>query len=169
VKTLRKVVKGIDTFSLWLGNFVAFFVVFLIAITIYDITFRQFGLFTMWAFDVEWFTYAFILMLAMGYSTYTRQHVRIDLITVRFSPWFQELIMALSYILIIIPLMVFIAIYGWHFAYKAYLIKEITLVAWGAPIWPIKFFIFIGCVLMLPQCFAELTRHIYFLVKKETL
>ena len=123
----------------------------------------------MWAFDVEWFTYAFILMLAMGYSTMKKQHVRIDLATVRFSPWMQEFIMAFSYAVIIIPLMVFIAIYSWTFAWKAMLINELTLVAWYAPIWPIKFFIFIGCMLMLPQCFAELTRHIYFLIKKESL
>ena len=123
----------------------------------------------MWAFDVEWFTYAFILMLAMGYAVLKGQHVRIDLATVRYSPWTQELIMAISYAVIVIPLMVSIAILSWDFAWKAMEIGEITLIAWYAPIWPVKWFIFIGCILMLPQCFAELTRHIYFLIKKERL
>lgn len=166
---LRKVLRAVDTFSLWQGYFLAVFVVGLIGITLYDIIGRQFGQFTMWAFDIEWWTYAFIMMLAMGYAVLKRQHVRIDLATVRYSPRTQELIMAFSYAVIIIPFMVFIAVYSWKFAWYAMEIGEITLIAWYAPIWPIKWFIFIGCILMLPQCFAELTRHIYFLTKGERL
>lgn len=166
---LRKVVRAVDTFSLWQGYFLAFFVVFLICITLYDIIGRQFGQFTMWAFDVEWFTYAFIMMLAMGYAVLKGQHVRIDLLTIRYPPRLQELIMALSYVVIIIPLIVFIAVYSWKFAWSAMLIGELTLIAWYAPIWPVKWFIFIGCIIMLPQCFVELTRHIYFLTKGERL
>ena len=128
--TFRRVLKWVDTFSLWQGYFLAFFVIFLIAITLYDIIFRQFGVFTMWAFDVEWFTYAFILMLAMGYAVLKGQHVRIDLATVRYSAWTQEFIMALSYAVIIIPLMVFIAVLSWDFAWQAMAIGETTLIAW---------------------------------------
>lgn len=169
METLRKVLRGVDTFSLWQGYILAGFVLFLIGITLYDIVGRQFGQFTMWAFDIEWFTYAFIMMLALGYAVLKGQHVRIDLLTMRYSPRTQELILALSYAVVIIPLIVFIGVYSWKFAWAAMLINELTLIAWYAPIWPIKFFIVAGCILMLPQCFAEMTRHTYFVIKGEKL
>ena len=167
--TVRRILRGVDTFTQWQGYCVAVFVIFLIAITLYDIIFRQFGVFTMWAFDVEWFTYAFILMLGMGYAVLKEQHVRIDIITEFFPPRLREGILAASFAVLIIPFMAFMAILGWEFAWKAMAINELTLIAWYAPIWPIKWFITIGCVLMLPQCFAELFRHTYFVVKKESL
>ena len=123
----------------------------------------------MWAFDVEWFTYAFILMLGMAYAVLTDQHVRIDLATVIYPYWLREGIMVFSYAVIIIPFMAFIAKLSWTFAWSAMAIDERTLIAWYAPIWPIKWFIFVGCVSMLPQCFAELIRHCYALVRKEQL
>jgi len=167
--TVRRILRGVDTFTRWQGYFLAVFVIFLIAITLYDIIFRQFGIFTMWAFDVEWFTYALILMLAMGYSVLVGQHVRIDILTEFFPLRVREGILAASFAIIIIPLMAFNAILGWEFAWKAMAINELTLIAWYAPIWPIKWFITIGCVIMLPQCFAELFRHTYFVFKKERI
>ncbi|MFC2013000.1 TRAP transporter small permease subunit [Chloroflexota bacterium] len=167
--TVKRILKGIDTFTRWQGYILAFFVVFLILITLYDIIFRQFGVFTMWAFDVEWFTYALIMMLAMGYAVLTKQHVRIDLTTERLPQRVQEGIQAGSYAIIVIPLIVYIAILSWDFAWKAMAINELTLIAWYAPIWPVKWFIWLGCILMLPQSFVELFRHGYFAVKGERL
>jgi len=126
-------------------------------------------MFTAWAFDCEWFTFALILMLSMGYAVLKRQHVNIDLVTTHYSPWAQELMMVISYSLFTIPLTVFIAVWGWAFALRSLEVGEMTLVAWQAPIWPIKFFLPIGCILLLPQCFAELIRHTYFVIKKERL
>ncbi len=169
MKTLRNVLSWIDKSSNWTGHFFAFFVIFLIGITLYDIIGRQFGQFTMWAFDIEWFTYGFIQMGAMAYAVLKGQHVRIDLLTMRYSPRTQELLLAISFGLFLIPLMIFVGIFAWKFAWAAMLINEKTLVAWRAPIWPIKWFIFMGCVLILPQSFAELIRHLYFAIKGEKL
>ena len=169
MEKLRRAVRGVDTFTKWQGYCLAPFMLTLIATVWIDIILRETGGVTMWAFDIEWFHYGLMLMLAMGYAVLRDQHVRVDLITTRFSPWTQAVLMALSYAVFIIPLMILVAIYGWDFAMHARDIGETTVTYWHAPLWPIKLFIFIGICLMLPQCFAELIRNIYFVVKRETL
>ncbi len=166
---LRKVLRGVDIFSNGHKYFLSILIIGLVFITLYDVIGRQFGRMTGWAFDVEWFTYAAILVLSMGYAVFKGQHVRIDSLTARYSPWTRELLIALSYLVFVIPFMVFIAVYSWSFAWEAMETGELTLIGWYAPLWPVKFLLPIGCILMLPQCFAELTRHIYFLIKKERL
>lgn len=169
MEKLRRVLRWVNTFTKWQGYLLAPFCLSLIAITIWDITAREFGLFSAWAFDIEWFHYGFIMMVAMGYAVLREQHVRVDLVTTRFSPRTQALLMALSYLVFVIPLMVFVAIYAWHFAMYSKGMNEVTLTPWACELWPIKFAIFIGICLMLPQCFAELIRHIYFVIKREKL
>lgn len=169
MEKLRGVLRGVDTFTKWQGYLLVPLVPALVGITIYDITARQLGMFTAWAFDVEWFIYGSLLMLAMGYTALKDQHVRIDLLTTRFSPRVQAALMAFSYAVFVIPLMVMLGIYAFDFALEAKTIGEMTLMAWASPLWPVKSFIFLGVCFLLPQCFAELIRNIYFVIKKEKL
>lgn len=166
---LRKVVRWVDTFTKWQGYFLGFFVLALMFITLFDITARQFNMFTGWAFDVEWFIHVLLMVVAMGYALLKGAHVRLDLMTTGLSPWAQELFLAISYTFFVIPLLAFFAWAGWDYTVTALVEKEITLIGWTALIWPIKSLITIGCVFMLFQCFAELTRSIYFLIKREKL
>jgi TRAP-type mannitol/chloroaromatic compound transport system permease small subunit len=161
--------KGVDTFTRWQGYILAYLIFTLIFITMADITGRQAGYVTMWAFDVEWFHNGALLMLAMGYAVFRDQHVRIDILTSRWSSRTQSIMMAISFGIIIIPVMIFIAINAWDFALHSLSLQEETVMAWHAPLWPIKSCIFVGICLMLPQCFTELIRHIYFIIKKEKL
>ena len=167
--TLRRVLRGVDTFTKWQGYILAYLIFSLIFITITDITGRQIGFVTMWAFDIEWFHNGALLMLAMGYAVFHDQHVRIDILTSRWSPVTQSIMMAISYGVIVIPVMIFIGINAWGFASHSLALGEETVMAWHAPLWPIKFCIFVGICLMLPQCFTELIRNIYFSIKKEKL
>jgi len=166
---LRKILAGVDTFTKWQGYVMAPFCVTLILITLYDITGRRLGLFTAWAFDTEWFHYGFLMMLTMGYAVLKDQHVRVDLVTTRFSPRTQAILMAVSYLFFVIPFMILIVIYSWDFGMHAREVGEISLTAWAGPLWPIKMSIFIGICLMLPQCFAEAIRNIYAAIKREKL
>lgn len=169
MKTFRRILSWVDHFSQWQGYFVGILCVALIGMVLYDITARQFGVFTGEAFDIEWFLYSATLMLALGYGVLKGTHVRIDWITTRYSPWAQELIMAISWGLIVIPFMVFVAVFAWKFVMIAFTMSETTTTAWHVLLWPVKLLIFAGIVLMLPQTFVELIRSIYFVIKNEKL
>ncbi|MBA7562667.1 hypothetical protein ES708_04320 [subsurface metagenome] len=166
---LGKILRGIDAFTKLQGYIFAPLCITLIVMVLFDISARQFGLIIYWGYDIEWFQYAYILMLSLGYAVLKDQHVRIDLITTRYSPRVQAVLMAFSYAVFVIPLMIIIAINAWEFSMFAKGINEVTQRPWYCPLWPIKFAVFVGVVLMLPQCFAELTRNIIFVIKKVKL
>ena len=136
---------------------------------IFDIVARQFGMITDWGFDIEWFQYAFILMAALGYAVLKDQHVRIDLMTTRYPPRVQAALMAFSYAFFVLPLMILVAMTSWEWASWSRSVGEVTERPWYGPLWPIKYFIFTGIMLMLPQVFAQLTRNIVFVIKKVKL
>ena len=169
MKILRRVVRWIDILTIWQRNILAPLCVTLILITLWDIIGRQLGLYTAWAFDVEWYHFAFLLMLAMGYTTLKGAQVRVDLITTRYPRRLQEILMTINYLFFVIPFMVVVAIYAWTFAMHSREMNEMTLTAWVCPLWPIKLSIFIGIVSMLPQSFAQLIRHGYFVIKQVEL
>lgn len=169
MKTLIKILSGIDRFSYWQGEILSVPLVGLIVIIIYDITARQFGLLTVFLFDTEWFLYSGIMMVGMGVATLKDTHVRIDWITDKYSPRTQEIFMAISWGLIVLPCLGFISVYAWKFLMSAFLEQEKTVTAWHVVLWPVKSFIFTGIVLMIPQVVAQLIRSIYFVIKQEEL
>ena len=166
---LGKVLRWVDTFTKWQGYIVSALCLTLIGSTIFDITARQFGLYTDMIFDLEWFQYAALLMLPLGYAVLRGAHVRVDIVTERFSPRTQAIIMAGSYLVFVIPVVILIAKYGWDFAMMAYDRHETTTTAWHGMLWPVKSLIFVGAILMLPQCFVELIRNTIFAIKKVKL
>ncbi|MBA7562166.1 hypothetical protein ES708_03815 [subsurface metagenome] len=164
---LKTIVTYIDKFSKYQAYMLVPFPLGLILITMYDIVGRQLGLYTAWAFDTEWFIYGFIMMLGMAYAILKDQHVKIDLLTARYSKRMQSILVIVSYLVFTIPVMVIIAINALGFAMDSKAQGETVLTAWYFQLWPIKLFIFIGIIFMLPQCLAEIIRHAYFLIKKE--
>jgi len=169
METLRRVLKGIDTFTRYQGYALVPFCLLLIVITMYDIVGRQLGIFTAWAFDSEWFLYGFLMMMGMGYASLQGQHVRVDLAGSKLSPRMQSLFLVISFGVFVIPVLIIVGIDSWNFAMRAKKIGENVVSAWDFPLWPVKFSIFAGCCLMLPHSVAELIRHIYFVIRKEKL
>lgn len=166
---LRRVLRWIDTSSRWQANVFAATCLTLIGVTLADIIGRLLGKYTTQLFDIEWFHLAFLLTLTMSYSLLTRSFVRVDLLSNRYSPRTQRLLMFLGFSLFGIPITVLFAVYAWHFAIDSWAIKELTMSASKIPVYPIKMFIFAGLVLSLPQLIAEAIRHFYFIIKKVEL
>ena len=169
MEKLRRSLKIVDNFTKWSAFCVAPLCLSLIAITMYDVIGRRIGLFTAPAFDIEWFHYGFIMMLAMGFAVLKDQHVRIDLLTDRYSPRVQAMLMVFGYAVLVIPFLILVAGSSLEFSLRSMAVHELTMTAWQAEVWFVKLSIFAGICLMLPQCFAELIRHSYFAIKKEEL
>ena len=169
MEKLGRVLRWVDTFTKWQGYLLAPLCLSLIALTLWHIIGRQLGVFTAWAFDLEWYTNGYLLMLCMGYALLKGQHVRIDIVTTRYPPRIQALLMVVSYLVFVITPMVLVARYAWDWAMFSRSVGEITVTGWAGPMWLIKVSVFAGICLMLPQCFAELIRHTIFVFKKEKL
>ena len=169
MKTLSRVLKWIDIFTEWHSYILSVPVVALIVMIVFDITARQFGLFTTFLFDMQWFIFAGLLTLSMGYAALKGTHVRIDWIVTKFPPRTQEVIIAISWALIVLPSLGFLGRYAWDFFITALQDKETTVTVWHVIVWPVKMFIFAGVILMVPPTIAALIRSVHRIIKGQEL
>lgn len=166
---LQAILRWIASYNKWVGHAMAASCLTLIVLVLADIIGRQLGQYTTQIWEVEWFHLAFLLTIPLGYSIYVGTYVRIDFISIRFSPWIQHLLLFLSFCVIGIPITVLFAWLAWHFFTTSLAMLEVTKGAARLPVYPVKLFIFLGLTLSLPSLIAESIRHLYFVIKKVEL
>lgn len=80
-------IKAIDGLNEVVGRIVSVVAVLFAAIIIYDVILRYvFNEPTRWAFDVSKQLFGFYFVLLGGYALRHKAHVRVDILTERFSP-----------------------------------------------------------------------------------
>lgn len=141
----------------------------LIGFVLYDILARQLGLYTMWAFDVSWFHFAFLIACALAYSLFTGSCVSVDLISKRYPLRTQHIIQFVGFGLFAVPITVLFIWLAWGWAMDSWAIKELTNSASRIPVYPIKAFLPIGLLLSLPQLMVLTIRHGYFAIRNTEL
>ncbi len=165
MKKLGKVLRAIDIFTKWVGYCLAPFVVILTLLVVYDISTRQVGWYTAPIFDIEWFLNGAFMTLALGYALLVGKHVRVDVLSAHYPSRVQAALSILVYIVLAIPFLTLVVIEAWDFSMFAKNMHELTVTGWEFPMWIPKFFTCLGPALLLPQCFAELIRSIFILIK----
>lgn len=114
---------------------------------------------TNWAFDVSYFMYGALFMMAGAYTLSRNGHVRGDVVY-RLMPYrVQASIDLVLYIIFLIPGFSALLYYGIPYAEISWSIREVSIYSpTGAPVYPHKTLIPIAALLMLIQCIAEIIR-----------
>ena len=91
-------------------------------------------------------------------------HVRMDILYTRFSPRIKAL-----FDLITLPgFIVFVGILVWQGgvrAWESFLVRETIFTAFQPPVWPVRWTIPIGALLLFMQGMAKAVRDVYMLAK----
>jgi len=116
---------------------------------------------TNWAFDVSYFMYGALFMMAGAYTLSRNGHVRGDVLY-RLMPFrVQASIDLVLFVIFFIPGFAALLYYGIPYAQISWQIHEVSIYSpTGAPVYPHKTLIPIAALLMLIQCFAEIVRCI---------
>jgi TRAP-type mannitol/chloroaromatic compound transport system permease small subunit len=114
---------------------------------------------TNWAFDVSYFMYGALFMMAGAYTLSRNGHVRGDVVY-RLMPYrVQASIDLVLYIIFLIPGFAALLWYGIPYAEISWAIREVSIYSpTGAPVYPHKTLIPIAALLLLLQSFAEIAR-----------
>lgn len=114
---------------------------------------------TNWAFDLSYFMYGALFMMAGAYTLSRNGHVRGDVIY-RLMPYRAQAGIDLAlYILFMLPGVSALLYYGIPYAYDSWQIHEVSIYSpTGAPVYPHKTLIPIAAALLLLQCLAEMAR-----------
>ncbi len=113
--------------------------------------------------EIQWYLFASIFMLASAYTLKRDEHVRIDVVTGRFSKRTQVWIDLVGFLVFLLPVSLLILYYGIPFARYSILTGEMSSSAGGLIVWPAKLLVPIGFGLLVLQGISEVIKRIAFL------
>ena len=113
--------------------------------------------------EIQWYLYAAVFLLASAHTLKRDEHVRIDVITGRFSRRTQAAIDLFGFLFFLLPVCGLILWYAWPYAQLALSSGEMSMNAGGLIQWPAKILIPLGFLLLVLQGISEVIKRIAFL------
>ena len=156
---MKRVLNAIDLVSEWSGKLVSILIFFVAFFLLYDVVMRYvFNAPTIWAHELSLHLFGAYAVLAGPYVLRYHQHVKVDIIYLRFSPRGRAIIDSFTYLLFFL----FIGLlfwYGYVIAERAVELRQtVSPSPWASPLWPVKLTVPLAAFLMLAQGLAHYIR-----------
>ena len=113
--------------------------------------------------EIQWYLFAAVFMLGLGYAFLKNVHVRIDFVSNRFSARTRNIIDIAGILIFVFPLCWMMVDLSWPLFHNAWVSGETSSNAGGLIRWPIYALIPAGFVLLAIQSFSELIKRLAFL------
>lgn len=183
----RSIIGFIDTLNEWVGRIVAWMIVPLCLIVVYEVWVRNFGLDpslygkeivrkftgspsepyvqyapTAWAYDVSRMMYGAMFMLGAGYGLSKGIHIRADFLYRNWSDRTQGTVDFFMYCLLYFPGMAFLLYNGTDYAWGAWAKGERAMdTAWMPLLGPVRTAIPVGVFFLIIQGLSETLKSWY--------
>lgn len=156
--------KRIDQLSEWIGRQVAWLVLAAVLISAGNAVIRKaFNVSSNAFLEIQWYLFAAVFLLAAGYTLLRQEHVRIDVISGRFSKRVQIWIDIFGICFFLFPFVFMVVKLSIPLVINAYEIKEMSSNAGGLIRWPVFAMLPLGFMLLGVQGISELIKRIAFL------
>lgn len=113
--------------------------------------------------EVQWYLFATSFLLAAGYTLLNNEHVRIDVVSGRFSKRGQIWIDIIGFVLFLLPVCFAVLWFSMPWFLQALRSGETSANAGGLILWPVYTMLPLGFSLLLLQAFSELIKRFAFL------
>jgi len=113
--------------------------------------------------EIQWYLFSAIFLFCSGYTLLHNQHVRIDVISGRFSARARAWIDVFGTLFFLLPMAIGIMWLAWPVFIDAYTRGEVSTNAGGLIIWPARLMLPVGFLLLVLQGFSELAKRIAFI------
>jgi TRAP-type mannitol/chloroaromatic compound transport system permease small subunit len=164
VQALLKLSRAIDALSEGVGKATIWLVLVVTLISAanafvrYTFNYSSNGL-----LEIQWYLFSAIFLLCAGYTLMRNEHVRIDVISGRFSPRTHAWIDIIGTLFFLAPMAVAVLYLSWPIFINAYLNNEYSSNAGGLIVWPVRALVPIGFSLLILQGVSELIKRFAFL------
>jgi TRAP-type mannitol/chloroaromatic compound transport system permease small subunit len=154
----------IDRGTEWVGRWVAWLVLAAVLISALNATVRKvFNTSSNAYLEIQWYLFAAVFLLAAGYTMLRQEHVRIDVISGRFTKRTQIWIDVIGLACFVLPLVYTVIRLSLPLALRAYEMNEYSSNAGGLIRWPVFALLPLGFALLGVQAISELIKRIAFL------
>ena len=113
--------------------------------------------------EIQWYLFAAVFMLGVGYVMLRNAHVRIDFVSSKLSKRTNAIIDAVGIVVFTIPLAIIMINLGWPLFERAWSTGEMSQNAGGLIRWPVWLLLPLGFGILLLQSSSELIKRIAFL------
>ncbi|MEP6969093.1 MAG: TRAP transporter small permease subunit [Betaproteobacteria bacterium] len=164
MSALLSLSRLIDAISLGLGKLIGWLILAATVISAVNAVLRKaFNVGSNSALEIQWYLFAAVFMLGVGYVMLKNDHVRIDFISSRFSKRTNAIIDSIGMVVFTIPLAWIMIDLAWPYFMRAYDSGEMSQNAGGLIRWPVIALIPVGFGMLLMQTVSELIKRIGFL------
>jgi TRAP-type mannitol/chloroaromatic compound transport system permease small subunit len=154
----------IDKFSEFIGRWVAWLVMAAVLISAANAIIRKvFNTSSNAYLEIQWYLFAATFMLAAGYTMLRQEHVKIDVVSGRFSKRTQIWIDIVGIVVFLFPFIYYIIKLAMPLVINAYATGEMSSNAGGLIRWPVFALLPLGMLLLGMQGVSELIKRIAFL------
>jgi TRAP-type mannitol/chloroaromatic compound transport system permease small subunit len=164
VQALLKLSGLIDKVSLWLGKIIMWLVLAAVVISAGNAIVRKaLNIGSNAWLEIQWYLFAGVFMLGVGYVMLKNAHVRIDFISSKLSARTNAIIDALGIVVFTIPLALIMLWLGWPLFERAWSTGEMSENAGGLIRWPVLALLPVGFAILAAQALSELIKRVAFL------
>lgn len=113
--------------------------------------------------EIQWYLFGLLYLLAASYTLRVNEHVRIDVISSRFSTRTRVWMDIIGFVVFFFPFTLIVLYYATPYALLAIETQEMSSNAGGLILWPAKIIIPIGFLMLTLQGLSELIKRIGYL------
>jgi len=164
VATLLQLSRLIDRISELIGKSVAWLVLAAVLISTLNAAVRKaFNTSSNAYLEIQWYLFAAVFLLAAGYTMMRQEHVKIDVISGRFSKRTQIWIDIIGLAFFVLPLVYTVVHLSLPLVIRSYVMNEYSSNAGGLIRWPVFALLPLGFLLLGIQAISELIKRVAFL------
>jgi TRAP-type mannitol/chloroaromatic compound transport system permease small subunit len=164
MKSLLLISKGIDRLNETLGRALIWLVLVMVLVSSGNAVSRYLLNVSSNAFlELQWYLFAMVFLLCAGYTLLHNEHIRIDVVTGRFSARTRAWVDVFGTLCFLLPVSLFIMWLSWPIFMNAWVSGEMSSNAGGLVRWPARLMIPVGFFLLSLQGVSELIKRIAFL------
>jgi len=170
MESIRKIVRGIDTFTEWTGKVFSWTVLLLMCVIVFEVITRRFlNKPTVWTFETGTQIYGFHFMVLSAYTLLHNKHISVDIFVQRFSPKVRAVIDLVTYAVFFFPFIAIIFHEGFLYARQSWSIREVSYTVFAPPLYPIKTVIPVVAALILLEGVSQFIKRLYYVTSGREL
>ncbi|MEO6410361.1 MAG: TRAP transporter small permease subunit [Burkholderiaceae bacterium] len=154
----------IDRVSEFIGRWLAWLILFAVLISAANaISRKAFSISSNAFLEIQWYLFAAVFLLAAGYTLLRQEHVKIDVVSGRFSKRTQIWIDIVGLAFFLLPFVGYIITLAMPLVVNAYVTNEMSQNAGGLIRWPVFALLPLGLALLGMQAISELIKRFGYL------
>ncbi len=110
--------------------------------------------------ELQWYLFGAVFMLGAAWTLRCNEHIRIDIVSSRFSKRARDKLDVFGHIVFLLPFVLLHLWTTWPFFISSFRSQEVSTNAGGLIVWPAKFAVLAGFILLLAQAISELIKRI---------